>query len=114
VNYKDPQIAAMHAARAGEMAAIPEEEGGPYVSIDEAAAAAKVIRSNIYHWVRAGEIRRKNWGRGRGSVYVSLLDLQKKVPVAFGLAAAPAAPAEVKPARGKRRLVRAPKKRRAA
>jgi hypothetical protein len=56
-----------------------------FIPVDEAAALVVMPRSNIYHWIRSGEIRTQNWaGANTRPVLVSLADLKSKVPTAFG------------------------------
>ena len=89
---------------AAERAAIMEAKG--FVSVARAAELVKHPRSNIFHWIRAGQFKVETWGAGKGSVYVALADLQRKFPAAFPgqvTAAAPLPPA--------RREVRAARKR---
>lgn len=54
-----------------------------YVSVLEAANLVTQPRQNIYHWMNTGELTKKTWGAGRGSVFVSVADLKKKCPLAF-------------------------------
>jgi hypothetical protein len=69
-----------------------------YVSVQEAAELVSMPRSNIYHWVAVMElgVERLN-GVGKGSVFVSLADLKKKVPGAFADAEPVVQPARVAP-----------------
>lgn len=83
MKIQDPKKKAMLEARNAVMYSVPAADGGPFVPIEEAAELAKVVRSNIYHWIRLGEVRKRKWGAGRMSVYASLADLKRKVPEAF-------------------------------
>jgi len=115
VNIKDPARRALLESRNVAMQSVPAEEGGPFVPIEEAAAMAKVTRSNVYHWMRTGEVRRKDWGSGRMSVYASLADLKRKVPVAFAEGGRPRAqPAPAQRPRKQKGGGTSPRKRRAA
>lgn len=90
--YKNPEKAAAAAERTKRMKA------RGYVPVEEAARLVVHPRSNIYHWIATGELRKESWGAGPGSVFVLLSDLMLKVPQAFerpakptGTAAAPKA-----------------------
>ncbi len=54
-----------------------------FVSVARAAELTMQPRQNIYHWMNEGVLGKKNWGAGRGSVFVSVADLKKKFPLAF-------------------------------
>lgn len=69
------------AARRAERVATMRRKG--FVLVDEAAAMAKVPRSNVYHWTMTGEIAKLKWGSGPGSLFVSVSDLRIKAPEAF-------------------------------
>jgi len=114
VNIKDPARRALLKSRNVAMQNVPAEEGGPFVPIEDAAAMAKVTRSNVYHWMRTGEVRRKDWGSGRMSVYASLADLKRKVPVAFGGGVGKTQPAPAQRPRKQKGGGATPRKRRAA
>lgn len=75
--YKNPEKAAAAAERHKRMKA------RGFVSVDEAARLVAHPRSNIYHWVASGELRKESLGSGPGSVFVLLSDLMLKVPSMF-------------------------------
>lgn len=89
--YKNPEKAAAAAERSKRMRA------RGFVSVDEAARLVAHPRSNIYHWVASGELRKESVGSGPGSVYVLLSDLMLKVPSMFTKPAKPTGRAPTAP-----------------
>jgi excisionase family DNA binding protein len=70
------------AIRAAARHAFQRKRG--YITVNEAAVIVNHPRSNIYHWIVTGELRKEQVGAGRGSVYVCLEDLRKKFPQFVG------------------------------
>lgn len=103
--YKNPEKAAAAKERAKRMKA------RGYISVEEAARLVAHPRSNVYHWVATGELRKESWGAGPGSVFVLLSDLMLKVPGAFGKPAKPAGAAPTAPKALKRDVRAAARKR---
>lgn len=105
--YKNPEKAAAATERNKRMKA------RGFVSVEEAARLVVHPRSNIYHWVNTGELRKESWGAGPGSVFVCLSDLMLKVPGAFGKSAKPTGVAPTAP-KALKRDVRVAARRRAS
>ena len=59
-----------------------------FVTVAEAARLVSMPRSNVYHWIKTGELRGEKWSPRLS--YVLLDDLRRKVPGAFSPAPAKA------------------------